>query len=70
MSAERFLLSLHRLGMTQASISLFFQVSIRTVQRWATGELPIPRSVELCLLVMEKTNLMPDQLENYIADVR
>lgn len=40
---------LDRLGLSQVGAARFLDVAARTLRRWATGEQPIPRAVELLL---------------------
>ena len=40
------------LGLSQVGASRLFGVDPRTSRRWAIGELPVPRAVALCLILM------------------
>lgn len=53
MSPEQFRDTLDALHLTQVGFSKIIDVNERTVRRWACGELPIPRVVELLLVLAE-----------------
>lgn len=42
------------LGLSQVGAARLFGVDPRTSRRWALGELPVPRAVELALKLMLK----------------
>lgn len=44
--------AIERLGLSQVGASRLFGVDPRTSRRWALGELPVPRPVELALKLM------------------
>lgn len=46
--------SIKSLGLSQVGAARLFGVDPRTSRRWALGELPVPRAVELALKLMLK----------------
>jgi len=46
--------AIESLGMSQVGAARLFGVDPRTSRRWALGELPVPRAVELALKLMLK----------------
>jgi DNA-binding transcriptional regulator YiaG len=49
MTPDAFRSELSRLGLTQAGAAAFLDVDERTVRRWAAGDKPVPKTVELLL---------------------
>lgn len=67
MNAEEFRAHIARLGMPQAGTAdngadAFLGVDPRTVRRWASGNNPIPDSVEMLLRIMTAKRLRPEQV--------
>ena len=54
MNAEQYRAAIGRLKLNQREAAELFEVSLRQGQRWATGESPIPRSVELVLRLTKR----------------
>lgn len=50
---------LDRLGLTQVGAARLLEVDARTVRRWATGDVPIPKAVEMLL-----ERLTPDDVRS------
>lgn len=46
--------AIESLGLSQVGAARLFGVDPRTSRRWALGELPVPRAVELALKLMLK----------------
>lgn len=59
MTPDAFRAALARLGLTQQGCATFLDVTDRTVRRWATGDQPVPRSVELLFALMERCGVKP-----------
>lgn len=49
MTPDELRAELKRLGLTQNGAARFLDVQERTVRRWAAGDQPVPRAVELLL---------------------
>ena len=49
MTPDELRAQLDRLGLTQVGAARLLDVDERTVRRWATGNVPIPRAVEMLL---------------------
>lgn len=62
MTADAFRAALERHGLTQLGVCAFLNVGERTVRRWATGEVEVPRSVELVFALMDRFGLSPADL--------
>lgn len=62
MTDEEFRDALEDLGMTQIDASRFLCIGERTSRRWASGEIEVPRSVELLLKLMLAYELSPDDV--------
>lgn len=60
MTPEAFRGDLVALGLSQIGAAKFLDVDARTVRRWATGDIPIPRSVELLFGLMGRFRVAPD----------
>ena len=52
MTPADFRVTLAALGIAQARLARLLDLNPSTVQRWATGELPVPRSAVLLLRLM------------------
>jgi hypothetical protein len=50
------------LGLSQVKAAKLFGAGPRTSRRWALGESPIPRSVEIALLLMLRFDVEPASL--------
>lgn len=53
MTPDEYRAALSAVGLTQQAAAKLFGAGERTARRWATGEQPIPASVELCLILMD-----------------
>lgn len=63
MTAVEFRRALKSLGVTALEFGRFLDLDERTVRRWWTGERPVPRSVELLLLLIGRQGLTIDQVD-------
>jgi transcriptional regulator with XRE-family HTH domain len=50
MTAKQFRATLKQLGLTQAQLARLFNVDVRTVRRWAAGDVHGPTAILLWLL--------------------
>ena len=57
MTPEQFQSSIDALGYSQVGISRLFGVTDRTGRRWASGDVSIPKAVEMVLLRMQREGL-------------
>lgn len=62
MTADQFREALSGLGLSQLGCAAFLAVDARTVRRWATGDVAVPRSVELLFGVMLRLGLKPEEV--------
>jgi hypothetical protein len=53
MTKTQFGAALDRLGLTQVGAARLFGYDERTIRRWASGELPVPRIIEVVLYLIE-----------------
>lgn len=54
---------LTRLGLSQNALARMLAVDVRTARRWASGDQPIPRAVDIllhCLTPVEAADLLAD----------
>lgn len=49
MTSDAFRAALDRLGMSQVGLARALDVDQRTVRRWAAGQAPIPKAVQMLL---------------------
>lgn len=54
MTPSQFRAILDRLGFPQVGAAQFLDVDDRTVRRWIAGDVPVPRSVEMLLRLMDE----------------
>lgn len=54
MTPEKYQETIDAIGMSQVAAAEFFCVSVRTGQRWAWGEVPVPLAVAQSLEYMRK----------------
>lgn len=57
-----------RLGLTQVGAGRFFGYNDRTVRRWAEGEQPIPRIIEIVIWLMLKFNVKHGDIPPQVDD--
>ena len=57
MTKDDYRAAIAAIGLTPTSAARFFRVNERLARRWASGELPIPYSVELSLRLMIQLEL-------------
>lgn len=62
MTAAEYCKALDRVGLTQVGAARFFCVNERTSRRWASGEQPVPRVVEIALWLMMKFKVKWDDV--------
>jgi hypothetical protein len=62
MTGKEYRKALDNLKLSQMDASRVLRVNGRTVRRWIADEVPIPHSVVLVLLLMQKYELGPDQI--------
>jgi hypothetical protein len=62
MTGEDYRDAIGRLGFTMVGASRFLSVGERTSRRWASGEIEVPRAVELLFKVMLGCRLTPDDV--------
>lgn len=62
MTDEEYRDAIAQLGLTQIGASRFLRIGERTARRWASGEIEVPRSVELLFKVMLGCRLTPDDV--------
>ena len=48
-------------GLTAGTVQQLFQVDYITCRRWASGEVPVPRAVELSLMLMASRGMTCSQ---------
>jgi hypothetical protein len=61
MNAAQYKAALARLGLSQRGAAVFFDVDERTSRRWALGEQPPPRAVQIALELMLKYEVAPSE---------
>ncbi len=54
MTPKQYREALDRVGLSQVGAAHFFFVNQRTSRRWASGEQPVPRTIEIILWLMMK----------------
>ena len=59
--------ALASLGISQARLARLLDLNPSTIQRWLTGQAPIPRPVELLLALMVRGVTDADTLERWTA---
>lgn len=57
MTPDEFRTALERLGLTQIGAARFLGLDERTLRRYATGEKPVPRTVEMILRIAERLGM-------------
>lgn len=62
MTAEGFRAALEEHGLTQLAAGDLFDVGERTVRRWATGAVDVPRSVDLVFRYWRRFGVGPSDL--------
>lgn len=62
MTTDQYRDAISRLGLSQVGAAHFLGVDPRTSRRWALGELPIPRAVELLFALMLREGIKPSDL--------
>lgn len=55
------------LGLNQSSAARLFGVDPRTSRRWASGDMPVPRAVELALRIMLTHGVTPSQAASLLS---
>jgi hypothetical protein len=63
MTPKRFKEAIEIVGLTKESAHLFFGVNDKLVGRWMSGELVIPRTVELLVELMVSYDLTAERVE-------
>jgi len=61
MTPAEYRTALAALGLSQVAAAKLFGAGPRTSRRWASGESPIPRSVEIALQLMLRDGEIPTQ---------
>jgi hypothetical protein len=64
MTLDEYQSALTRLGLSQVGAARLFGYNERTSRRWATGEQPIPRVVEIVLWLILKFKVKPEDIPN------
>jgi hypothetical protein len=67
-TSDRFREYLDQFGLSQHGAARFFGVDERVARRWATGDLDIPRSVEMTFMLMDEYGLDVDDMESLMKD--
>lgn len=67
MDPETFNATIARIGVAQARLARLLGYVPTTVYRWSTGELAVPRIVQLVLTLLDSTNLTVEDLEQLLA---
>jgi hypothetical protein len=62
MTPKQYRAAIEAIGLSQEAAGVFFGVSKRQGQRWASGEAPIPNSVAYALKLMADTGTKPGDL--------
>jgi hypothetical protein len=62
MTPDQYRIAIAALGLSQVSAAKLFDAGPRTSRRWASGESPVPRSVEIALLLMMRFKVKPKSL--------
>lgn len=62
MTAEQYCKAIERIGLSQVGAARFFHVNERTSRRWASGEQPVPRVIEIILWLMIKFKVRADDV--------
>jgi hypothetical protein len=62
MIAAQFRVSLAALGLSQVKAARFLGRNPRTIRRYVSSELPVPRHIQITLNLMLKTGLKPGDL--------
>jgi len=60
MTPDQFRDALARLDLSQVGAARLFGYDERTARRWASGELPVPAAVAICLRLMLKFKVTPE----------
>lgn len=61
MTADAYRDAINRLGLSQIESARIFRVNERTARRWALGEQPVPRAVEIALTLMVRYRVKPSR---------
>lgn len=62
MTPEKFQAAIEKLGLSQVKAARLFGYNERTTRRWASGEDPVPRIIEIVLWLMIKFKVRPTDL--------
>lgn len=65
MTPDAFRDALSRLNLTQVKAADLFEVTNRTVNRWATGRLAVPGAVEMALQVLIYAKINPEDYSEW-----
>jgi hypothetical protein len=65
---EEYQSALTHLGLSQVGAARLFGYNERTSRRWATGEQPIPRIVQIVLWLMLKFKVKPADIPDPVDD--
>lgn len=65
MTADRFILVLREISVSQGRLAKLLGADKGTVSRWARGVSPIPRAVALLLMLVRSGRVRVAELENY-----
>jgi hypothetical protein len=60
MTPDQYRKAYDRLGLTQVGVARFLGYDERTSRRWAAGDLPIPKHVEILLRIMLAYEIRPE----------
>jgi len=63
MTSKDYRATLDALGLSQARLGRLLETDKSTPSRWATGAVPVPRSVALLLRLMERGAMTIEDLE-------
>jgi hypothetical protein len=69
MTSTEYRAAIASLGLSQGGASRLFGVDPRTSRRWALGELPVPRPVALCLLLMLANCVSAEDAESLLNHI-
>lgn len=62
MNAAYFDVALRKLGFNQSSFARCIGRTVKTVNRWASGEQPVPTEIAMLLNAMIDKNIRPEEL--------
>lgn len=70
MSADEFRAALEALGITQMRLVRLLRSNKGTVNRWAQDSVEVPTAVAILLVVLLRTDLTIDDVEDMMAEER